>query len=363
MNIRPLSAALVTLPLFVALACSSGSQRGTLDDGTGQSSASGGPGGGGPGGTFGDGGVQTTPADAVKYVPPTELGCPSRAQEILILDFRSGWWSGGGGGNYSGTALPAVVSSCPQTSVDYHHFETSMHVKCVYKTESGGGCQNLPAVMTAPDVRASFEKKAIGDYTQIWILSGSDEDQSDIHVGDALFKDLVSDTRGACIPMLVAAGDGFMTHANTMSKDLGMGDVFTQETKPPSFFSVQMMPAQAGAMLSRPVLREHLLFKGVDSLVDDVKSMFLANAHGDSLAASVPAPAIYDVIAKDSTGKPAIAVGAAKVSGDSYRPFIFDGGWQRTYVLGHAGTAQYLKNIVMYLGLVGCKAAPIGPVK
>ena len=34
--------------------------------------------------------------------------------------------------------------------------------------------------------------------------------------------------------------------------------------------------------------------------------------------------------------------------------------WQRMYTLASdAGTGQYLKNIVMYLSLVGCKAAPI----
>ena len=55
-------------------------------------------------------------------------------------------------------------------------------------------------------------------------------------------------------------------------------------------------------------------------------------------------------------------IGAAKLPNDGYRPIIFDAGWQRMYVLGDPGTAQYLKNIVMYMGLVGCKAAPIGPI-
>jgi hypothetical protein len=59
-----------------------------------------------------------------------------------------------------------------------------------------------------------------------------------------------------------------------------------------------------------------------------------------------------------------IAVGASKLAGDGYRPFIFGAGWQRMYALGQdPGTGQYLKNIVMYLSLVGCKAAPIGPIE
>jgi hypothetical protein len=310
----------------------------------------------------------TPPPDSAppSYTPPTELGCPSRAQDILILDFRSGWWSGGGGGAYSGTALPAVVNTCPKTSVDYHHFETSTHVKCVYREGSGGSCNNLAAAVTIADIRSTFEHTAVSDYTQLWVLSGSDQDPSDIPTGDALFKGILGDTTGTCIPILVGAGDGFMTHARSIAQQLGMGDVFTQETNPPSFFSVAMGAGQATSTLSGASLHAHLLFKGVTSIADNVAGQGLfaiKTAHGDSLAASVSGPAVYDVIAKDTAGKPSIAVGAAKVAGDGYRPFIFDGGWQRMYVLSDAGTAQYLKNIVMYMGLVGCKAAPIGPLK
>lgn len=363
---RSLSFALV--PLLFAVACGSG-DRPTFE-------GSGANGGGGSSSPGGNGGApafasNTTPAsdDAGtaagngEYHAPTELGCSSRAQDILILDFRSGWWSGGGGGSFSAIALPAVVGACALTTVDYHHFETSMHVKCIYKNPSGGGCQNLPAAVTVDDIRASFEKKSVADYTQIWVLSGSDQDPSDIPVGDALFQGVVGDTKGACIPMLVAAGDGFVTHANTIAQDFGMGAAFAQKTNPPSFFSVSALPAQAASTLTGGRLKSHLLFTGVTSIVDHV-SAFVQQAHGDGLAESVPGPTIYDVVAHDSDGNATIAVGAAKLAGDGYRPFIFDSGWQRMYALDKdAGTAQYLKNIVMYMGLVGCKAAPIGTPK
>jgi hypothetical protein len=102
----------------------------------------------------------------------------------------------------------------------------------------------------------------------------------------------------------------------------------------------------------------------VTSIVDRVSNGIMQQAKGDGLAPGVAQPNIYDVIATDSAGSPTIAVGAAKVSGDGYRPFVFDSGWQRMYALGQdPGTDQYLKNLVMYMGLVGCKAAPIGPPK
>lgn len=260
--------------------------------------------------------------------------------------------------------LPLIAGTCPQTSVDYHHFETMIHVKCVYKEGSGGGCQNLPAAVTVADIRASFERRAVDDYTQIWVLSGSNQDPTNIPTSDALFQGILDDTSGACIPMLVASGDGFMTHADAIAQDIGMGKVFTQQTNPPTFFSVKNGGARAKSTISGSSMAPHLLFKGASSLVDQVDQVGAfssGQAHGDSLAAAVPAPAIYDVIAHDSSGKPTIAVGAAK-DATGYRPFIFDAGWQRMYVLGDAGTAQYLKNIVMDMGLVGCKAAPIGPI-
>jgi hypothetical protein len=330
----------------------SASGSGTADNNL----ASGTPGSDTLGGSSGttDGGVDTS-----GYNVPDKLGCSTRAQDILILDFRSGWWAGGGGGTFYTVALPAVVGACPDTSADYHHFELDMHVKCTYATGGGGGCQNLAAATTVEGIRATFQKPSVSDYTQIWVLSGSDSDPSDIPVGNALFQGIVGDTTGACIPMLVAAGDGFVTHANTVSTDLGMGSVFTARTSPPGFFSVAYDPASAASSIGAAQLGKHVLLTGVTGMVDTVRNSDQL-ARGDGLVASVPSPTVYDVIARDGSSVPTIAVGAAKLSGDAYRPFIFDAGWQRMYALGQdAGTAQYLKNIVMYLSLVGCKAAPI----
>ena len=301
--------------------------------------------------------------DTSGYNVPTKLGCSTRAQDILILDFRSGWWAGGGGGEFSSTALPAVVGSCADTSVDYHHFENQMHAKCVYSTSGGGSCQLLKSAVTVTDILGSFELTSVNDYTQIWVLSGSSQDPTDIPAGDALFQGVLGETTGACIPMLIASGDGFVTHADTVAQDLGMGSVFTEETTPPSFFSVAEVPAHSTSTLSGSQLKPHLLLTGVTSLVDTVAS-FTGAAHGDSLAASVPSPTVYNVIATDGAGNPTIAVGASKLAGDGYRPFIFDAGWQRMYTLGkEPTTARYLTNIVMYLSLVGCKAAPIAQPK
>jgi hypothetical protein len=368
----------VVFALGAALATACGASPGEHSDGfegssQGGSGSSGGssPSGSSSGGTltsdagpsFGMDGGSTTSSGT--YSPPTALGCSTRAQDIVVFDFRSGWWTGGGGGDFAATALPIVAGACPGTSVDYHHFENVMHVKCLYQSGSMGSCNQMAAANTVNDILSSLQHPNVADYTQIWVLSGSDQDPSDIPVGDALFQGVLGATTGACIPLLVAAGDGFITHANTVANDLGMGTVFTEETTPPGFFSVAELPAKPASHMSGTQLSPHLLFKGVGSLVDTVEQVFgnqvTAQSKSDSLAASVPSGTIYQVIAHDGSGNPTIAVGAAAVgSGQAPRPFIFDSGWQRTYGLGQdAATAQYIKNIVMYLSLVGCKAAPI----
>jgi hypothetical protein len=253
------------------------------------------------------------------------------------------------------------VSACADTSVDYHHFEVSMHAKCVYTSSGGGGCQLLTPATTVADIMSSLQLPSVSDYTQIWVLSGSSQDPTDIPVGDALFQGVLSNTQDACIPMLVTAGDGFVTHADTVAQDLGMGQVYTQQTNPPGFFSVAEFKASPLTHLTGTQLSQNVLFTGVTSMVDSVTQLLGQNSVGDSLAATVPAPTVYQVIAQNTAGQPTIAVGAAQLAGDSARPFIFDSGWQRMYALGQdPGTLQYLKNIVMYLSLVGCKAAPIG---
>jgi hypothetical protein len=77
--------------------------------------------------------------------------------------------------------------------------------------------------------------------------------------------------------------------------------------------------------------------------------------HGDSLAQS----SAYTIIAHDSGGRPAIAVGETDLPGNGTRPFVLDAGFQRYYAVGSGdGTSTLLGNLLMYLGNVGCHADP-----
>lgn len=290
---------------------------------------------------------------------PNELSCPSVPQEILILDFRSGWWSGGGGGQFGPTPLQAIAQTCADISVEYHHFEVSQRFKCLYSTAGGPGCQDifesLPA--TSEAILALFEKPSWDDYTQVWVLSGSELDSTDVTVTDALFHHFLDQTKGSCTPVLIGAGDGFITHGNSVANELGLGQVFTTEFAMPGFFSVGFDPAVKvdSLMLPGTELADHVLFQDVDSLADAVSNGF-QSTHGDSLA---DLPATYQVIAHDATGRPAIGIGLIPVEGSADRPFILDSGFQRYYGMTLVkGTQTLLQNFVKYLGSVGCKADP-----
>ena len=124
----------------------------------------------------------------------------------------------------------------------------------------------------------------------------------------------------------------------------------------PGFFSVAQEPGPVTvtSQMTGTDLGDHILFQGVDSIADAVSNSFQAT-HGDSLAQN----GAYSIIAHDSGGRPAIAVGEIDLSGNGTRPFVLDAGFQRYYAVQNGGdTGTLLGNLLMYLGNVGCHADP-----
>jgi hypothetical protein len=291
----------------------------------------------------------------------TELTCAESQQEILVLDFRSGWWTGGGGGDFADVALAAMVEPCSNIHVEYHHFEVDFRIKCTAISGSVPSCQQVTGAISqasAQEILSWFEQSTWDDYTQVWILSGSELDAADVALTGSLFNHFLGETNGSCIPALIGAGDGFIDHGNAVAAELGLGQVFSTELAQPGFFSVAFttLPNYVNVdsyMQSGTELESHLLFTEVGSLVDTVSSDF-QTAHGDSVNES---DSHYDVIAHDTAGRPSIAVGEIVLAGGDDRPFIIDAGFQRYYAGGYdADTRKFLQNMVLYLGLVGCKA-------
>src|SRR5262249_36814354 len=169
-------------------------------------------------------------------------------------------------------------------------------------------------------------------------------DTTDVGLTGALFDHFLAETQGSCIPVLIGAGDGFITHGNAVAKELGIGEVLSTDFAMPGFFSVAQDPTVNvdDRMSAGKELSNHLLFKGVDSIADGVSNGF-QSTHGDSIAEGPPS---YQVIAHDTSGRPAIAVGSVTLQSGEERPFIIDAGFQRYYGMTGDGTQTLLQNMV-----------------
>lgn len=120
----PTAVIAATLALVSATGCSATSVGGVEHDGV---AVSGGGGGSSPVATGGQSGVVIGgDGGSPSRAPVTEIVCPTVAQDILVLDFRSGWWTGGGGGDFANTVLAAMVQPCANLRVEYHHFEVDV---------------------------------------------------------------------------------------------------------------------------------------------------------------------------------------------------------------------------------------------
>ncbi len=287
-------------------------------------------------------------------------------QNILVIDFRSGWWSGGGGTlfmdlNDGCIALEVMANTRDDITVEYHHFQKTKRINCLYLPGENPQCSEHDGsfVGISYEELIGFFENDWEDYTQFWFLSGSDMDPDDIQVSDQLFVNIIDDTMELCTPILLGAGDGFIDHANVISQGLGMGDTMTTELASPGFFIFMQNGSTETYMEMDQELQPHLLFDGVTEIADTLSNFIDQTVHGDSLLEST----FYEVIAHDTDGRPAIAVGEtpSSVGEEEPRPIILDSGWQRFYSLGipeseNEGTQMYLQNLVIYLSEHGCHA-------
>lgn len=250
------------------------------------------------------------------------------------------------------------MQAAPGSRVEYHHFEVAHRIRCTVEGISAPVCDttDAPIPSTPIGVAALFERPRWDDYTQLWLLSGSDSDDTDVSLTSALFETFLEQTRGSCVPVLIGAGDGFITHGNAVAKEMGIGEPLSSDRVSPGFFSVSGNPPITvdTRMFGGQELDVHPLFEGVHSVADTV-STWGEGTHGDIVAEGAEA---YQVIAHDTAGRPSIAVGSTTEPSGG-RPFVIDAGFQRFYGMkAHEGTWTYLRNVVGYLGSVGCKAEP-----
>jgi len=275
-----------------------------------------------------------------------------RTPTVLILDFRSGWWAGSAG-EFHKTVLAPLRDDSDMT-FEYHHFTVGNDVKCVYAQQVAERCEmvTMSSAPTIAEVVGRFDQKSWNDYFQVWILSGSEKDMSDVRVDGDLFANFVQQAGDSCTPIFIGAGDGFIDHGNALAGALGIGRIMETQLANPGFF-FGMSTVTVETQMTGAQLGTHEIFKDVTVVADGVANSFLQHARGDALRAENPN---LQILAHDSTGRPVIAAAEQILSDGATRPMIIDAGMQRYYASGtQPETLQLLLNIRRYLSSVGCR--------
>jgi hypothetical protein len=279
--------------------------------------------------TGADGGVTNTGG----LVP----GCPKVAQKILVIDFRCGWWGEGGGSLFTKLVLSNLQDPCVGTvNVTYEHFVA-------------GYSSNASMVM-AQDWNI---------YSQIWLLSGSPQDPTDLPVGSSTWQAIQSKLVATKSALFLGGGDGFVEHAIQASKALGLGTGFGT-SQAANFYVFNPDTIVASELTMGVQLHRHDLFAGgITSIADEVRhsnSFSDPNAPMSKSDYLIPTSGIT-IIGNNTQNQPCIGVSEVTTAGNKRR-VVMDAGMQRFYATGtaenkkvNADTLLYLQNIVVYLSM------------
>lgn len=296
---------------------------------------------------------------------PEHVACPAVEQRVLIFDFRSGWWddfyADWAEAPDPSTPPPAIfetlAGTCDNIEIEYHHIYANFeHLRCTVTSAEDIACEETFYDATG-GLAPTLEQASLDDYTQLWVLSGSDADGGATQSGQ-LFADFLSATKGSCLPVFIGAGAGNHLHGNIVAAELGLGSVFATTTE-----EAYDVPWTVD-VTSFATVSDHVLFEGVDEIADTVEAVYedpFDPAYDWSVTLATDALSLsgtkLDIAATSQNGEGALAVGAIALPEDGARPFVLDGGLQRYYAIEqHAGTRTLLANVVQVLGNVGCKA-------
>lgn len=291
-----------------------------------------------------------------------KINCDDKDQEILILDFKSGWWAGDGGQVYKKITKIIKEGACTtEVNVEYHHIlkgeHTAMYNDTPFMTPVSKGILG--------NLKKTQEGGGLENYTQVWILSGSKMDTADISATNSEFKALRVKLLQTSVNMFIGAGQGSVTHANailnTSGKDIsndlkekGFSSNIIEPTQPEGrlFF-----PEKGIKVLSRidPEDGSHGIFTKVSGLIDAIENKSLLGNLPNNIPASADSNAQSDkiidssitIIANSAKNIPCIGITAK-----GGKRILIDSGMQRLYgavMPNEPGSLKYLANIVSYL--------------
>jgi hypothetical protein len=305
----------------------------------------------------------TTPAPAVQFPPFDPAACVAKPQHLLILDMKSGWWSNDGG-NLHHLLLERVVKDCPNIDIEYHFIqdlgELGNAIPGFLERISGftSFYPQKPGINNdAIFLERNFPARPWNEFSQIWVLSGSNLDGSDIKTDDEFFLALLSKlttlTTGAPATapaqppasFFIGGGLGNHDHANKLLAAFQMPELFQSHDPDPDTPGVgdgstikSLTRARVGVELSA-----HAAFEGVESIVDTLSIDDRPHESDFFPVANNP----FTMIGTNGKGEPAIGVRETET-----RRFVIDGGMQRFYSLfkpEETATYRYLQNLIKWL--------------
>jgi hypothetical protein len=287
-----------------------------------------------------------------------------KAQKILILDFKSGWWAGDGG-----TYFKSILGSMDDThcngapvGIEYHHIVKGK-IRTVSASPSDADWR--PAIVdqikTFPEGEettreATFDTGPSGPfledsfdaYSQIWLLSGSKLDNVDVEIDNPFFAKVISMIVGSSANLFVGAGFGSISHANALTSALSLGEVFGTDLKVFSIiFPDDNKISTKTKLLAGTNFKAEDLFGDISFLPDQINY-----AEGTTSFKSLQSDFVQvgnvETVAKTDAGKTVVAT--AQIG---QRKVVFEAGLQRFYAIKEEGAAgeisKYLNNIMVHL--------------
>lgn len=287
--------------------------------------------------------VPTTPV-----VPRPIPVCPQKNAKILVLDFKSGWWSGDGG-DFVDRIVNGLSLDCKGTvAMEYHHFVRSATTAVQGSERSNVINTELVSPATSITTGSPFFSKAFADptwtsYTQIWLLSGSSSDSADVPITDPFFAQILNKINVSKASLFIGVGFGSISHANILTQQLNLGTVFSTIQPQGNILNPMRGVSLISSLSDTQFNSAHPIFANGVKTVADQLMVGGTPAHGDKIAA-LPA---FSVLATDNLNQASISVGtvlARKVVLEANLPRYY-AGWSNL----SDDTIQLLKNIVVYL--------------
>jgi hypothetical protein len=302
--------------------------------------------------------AQRNPPPAVDFPPFNPAACVGKPQRLLIIDMKSGWWSGDGDW-FHNQLLPRVVRDCTQIEIEYYFLQflepgDAPEVPGVPLGAVGflSFYPEKPGVDNDSLMPGTLPSRPWNEYHQVWLLSGGDHDPTDIPTDHQFFQDLLARFRttvsapGQPMPSLFLAGGlGHRDHANRVLRALELPEMFqshvtdliTPHLSDPADVEV-FSRARVGEQLTA-----HALFEGVTSIADRVDFDFVECDTDFLPLANHP----FQIVGRNRLGEPSIAVRETET-----RRFVLDAGMTRYYSLVHpaeSDTYRYLQNTIKWL--------------